>query len=160
MYACCQLYIQTSSSSQLTASNANHKTLYSMDCISRMMLVACVFWSVRYETTFLHGLVIRSITAIMNHCGCCYPCVIPGADLVTCLWDVGTGEVLATLDLPDILYSLSFNCTGEKLVSTSKDKLMRVHNARTLEVLQVRATSDCVTAALWYNYSSTPWLKL
>lgn len=61
----------------------------------------------------------------------------PGADNKTCLWDVGTGEVLAEIDLPDVLFSFSFNFNGEKVVSTCKDKLLRVHNARTLEVVQV-----------------------
>lgn len=62
--------------------------------------------------------------------------VSSSADLKTCLWDVGTGEVLALLELPDILFSLNFNFNGEKIVSASKDKLIRVHNARTLEVTQ------------------------
>lgn len=63
---------------------------------------------------------------------------LTGADNKTCLWDVGTGEVLAELDLNDLLYSIAFSFNGEKLVSTCKDKMVRVHNARTLEVIQVR----------------------
>ena len=60
-----------------------------------------------------------------------------GADLKTCLWDIGAGEVLAELSLNDIVFSLSFNSNGEKLVAACKDKMVRVLEARTLEVIQV-----------------------
>ncbi|XP_067931451.1 coronin-1B-like isoform X2 [Watersipora subatra] len=70
-----------------------------------------------------------------------------GADNKTCLWDVGAGEVLAEINLPDILFSISFNMNGEKLVSTSKDKLVRVHNARSLEVIQKGKAHDGAKAA-------------
>ena len=71
----------------------------------------------------------------------------PGADNKTCLWDVGTGEVLAEIGLPDLLFGLNFNMNGEKLVSTSKDKMVRVHNARTLEVVQQGKAHDGAKAA-------------
>ena len=50
---------------------------------------------------------------------------------------MGTGEVLAELELRDVLFSISFNHTGSKIVTACKDKSIRVHNARTLEVLKV-----------------------
>jgi len=68
---------------------------------------------------------------------CNLKCFI-GNDNVTCLWDVGTGEVLAVLELNDIMCSVNFNLNGEKIVSTCKDKITRVHDARTLQVVQVR----------------------
>lgn len=63
-----------------------------------------------------------------------------GADHKTCLWDVGTGEVLAELELRDILFSVSFNFTGSKIVTACKDKVVRVHDARSLEILKVSLT--------------------
>lgn len=60
-----------------------------------------------------------------------------GADFKTCLWDVGCGEVLAELSLPDVLFSLSFNYNGSKFVTACKDKTIRVHDARSLTVTQV-----------------------
>jgi len=49
---------------------------------------------------------------------------------------VGTGDVLAELDLNDLLYSITFSYSGDKIATTCKDKFLRVHNARTLEVLK------------------------
>ncbi|XP_067934740.1 coronin-1C-like isoform X1 [Watersipora subatra] len=57
-----------------------------------------------------------------------------GADHKLCLWDVGSGEVLSELSLPEVLFSLSFNFNGSKIVSTCKDKKIRIHDARSLKV--------------------------
>ena len=55
--------------------------------------------------------------------------------------------MLAEIGLPDLLFGLNFNMNGEKLVSTSKDKMVRVHNARTLEVVQQGKAHDGAKAA-------------
>lgn len=68
----------------------------------------------------------------------CMPIIfVVGADHKLCLWDVGTGEILAELEIRDIIFSISFNNVGSKLVTACKDKSIRIHNARTLEVLKV-----------------------
>ncbi|KAF6037739.1 hypothetical protein EB796_003946 [Bugula neritina] len=59
-----------------------------------------------------------------------------GSDHKFCLWDVGCGEVLTEIDLKDVLFSISFNFTGDKIVTACKDRSVRVHDARTLTVLQ------------------------
>jgi len=60
-----------------------------------------------------------------------------GADPMVCLWDVGTGEVLAEIALPNILFSMNFSFNGSQMVTACKDKKIRVHDARTLQVLKV-----------------------
>lgn len=54
---------------------------------------------------------------------------------------MGAGDILAELTLKDVLFSISFNLMGDKFVTTCKDKKVRIHDARTLEVLQVGTTS-------------------
>ena len=73
---------------------------------------------------------------------------LSGADCKTLLWDVGQGEILAELDLPDLLYSIGFSYNGEQVVSTCKDKFLRVHNARTLEVVKVRGADETSRATI------------
>ena len=73
---------------------------------------------------------------------------LSGADCKTLLWDVGQGEILAELDLPDLLYSIGFSYNGEQVVSTCKDKFLRVHNARTLEVVKVHGADETSRATI------------
>jgi len=51
------------------------------------------------------------------------------------IWNVGTGEPLIHLDChPDIVYSACFNWDGSKLLTTCKDKKIRIVDPRTGEV--------------------------
>ncbi|XP_065207890.1 coronin-1C-A [Planococcus citri] len=60
-----------------------------------------------------------------------------GSDNQVVLWNVGTGEVLIQIDChPDIIYSACWNWEGTKLVTTCKDKRIRIINPRTGEVEQ------------------------
>ncbi|KAF9815754.1 hypothetical protein SFRURICE_009271, partial [Spodoptera frugiperda] len=46
-----------------------------------------------------------------------------GSDNQIAIWNVGTGEVLLTLDChPDLIYSACWNWTGSKLLTTCRDK--------------------------------------
>lgn len=48
---------------------------------------------------------------------------------------MGTGEILVHIDShPDIVYSACFNWDGSKLVTTCKDKKIRIYDPRTGEV--------------------------
>ncbi|KAH8279507.1 hypothetical protein KR026_011951 [Drosophila bipectinata] len=48
------------------------------------------------------------------------------------IWNVGTGEILVHIDShPDIVYSACFNWDGSKLVTTCKDKKIRIYDPRT-----------------------------
>lgn len=89
------------------------------------------------SNTTLSRIVISGSTHVRSLNHCVVVCRFTGADNKTLLWDVGTGDVLAELDLNDLLYSITFSYSGDKIATTCKDKFLRVHNARTLEVLKV-----------------------
>uniref|UniRef100_A0A1I8NSP2 Coronin n=1 Tax=Stomoxys calcitrans TaxID=35570 RepID=A0A1I8NSP2_STOCA len=58
-----------------------------------------------------------------------------GSDNQVVIWNVGTGEILVHIDShPDIVYSACFNWDGSKLVTTCKDKKIRIYDPRTGEV--------------------------
>ncbi|KAL1452712.1 hypothetical protein WDU94_006916 [Cyamophila willieti] len=55
-----------------------------------------------------------------------------GFDYLIILWDVGKGEALTVIDChPDVINCLSFNRDGSRLVTTCKDKSVRVLDPRT-----------------------------
>ncbi|CAB0011130.1 unnamed protein product [Nesidiocoris tenuis] len=55
-----------------------------------------------------------------------------GSDNQVAIWNVGTGEILAQIDChPDIVYSACWNWDGSQLLTTCKDKKMRIINPRT-----------------------------
>ncbi|EDW76684.1 LOW QUALITY PROTEIN: coronin-1C-A [Drosophila tropicalis] len=58
-----------------------------------------------------------------------------GSDNQVVIWNVGTGEILVHIDShPDIVYSACFNWDGSKLVTTCKDKKIRIYDPRTAEL--------------------------
>lgn len=60
-----------------------------------------------------------------------------GADLKIFLWNVGTGEALIEIDgHPDLIWSVDFNYNGSKIVTTCKDKQIRVIDPRSGRILQ------------------------
>jgi len=63
------------------------------------------------------------------------------ADPNIIIWNVETGEELFKMVdvFPDLIQSASWNYDGSQIVTTCKDKTIRVFDSRTGEVLQVRA---------------------
>lgn len=60
-----------------------------------------------------------------------------GGDNKIIIWNVGTGEGLVEIDChPDIIYSCSFNCNGSRILTTCKDKKLRIINPRTGEIIK------------------------
>ncbi|KAG8232727.1 hypothetical protein J437_LFUL013320 [Ladona fulva] len=58
-----------------------------------------------------------------------------GSDNQVVIWNVGIGEVMFHIDChPDVVYSACWNWDGSKLLTTCKDKKMRIINPRTGEV--------------------------
>lgn len=58
-----------------------------------------------------------------------------GSDNQAVIWNVGTGEALVKIDChPDQIYSACWDWNGSKLVTTCKDKKIRLINPRTGEV--------------------------
>ncbi|KAK3944266.1 hypothetical protein QBC46DRAFT_350682 [Diplogelasinospora grovesii] len=51
-------------------------------------------------------------------------------DLTIKIWDIGTGQNNVTLKHPDIVQSLSWSANGAMLVTTSRDKKLRVWDVR------------------------------
>uniref|UniRef100_A0A8D9A7I2 Coronin n=1 Tax=Cacopsylla melanoneura TaxID=428564 RepID=A0A8D9A7I2_9HEMI len=66
-----------------------------------------------------------------------------GFDYLIILWDVGKGEALTVIDChPDVINCLSFNRDGSRLVTTCKDKSVRVLDPRTGLVISVSLLGD------------------
>lgn len=60
-----------------------------------------------------------------------------GGDPLMVLWNVGTGEALVKIDChPDMIYCAAFNYNGSKIVTSCKDKMLRVIDARSGEILE------------------------
>jgi len=51
-------------------------------------------------------------------------------DLTLKIWDISAGSVAHTIKHPDIVQSLSWNANGSMLVTTSRDKKLRVWDVR------------------------------
>uniref|UniRef100_A0A8C2VG40 Coronin n=1 Tax=Chinchilla lanigera TaxID=34839 RepID=A0A8C2VG40_CHILA len=60
-----------------------------------------------------------------------------GGDNVIIIWNVGTGEVLLSLDdmHPDVIHSVCWNSNGSLLATTCKDKTLRIINPRKGQVV-------------------------
>lgn len=68
------------------------------------------------------------------------------------IWNVGTGEVLLSLDdmHPDIIHSVCWNNNGSLLATTCKDKTLRIVDPRKGQVVAVSA---------WPGHSPAPTLE-
>ncbi|CDW60357.1 coronin 6, partial [Trichuris trichiura] len=64
-------------------------------------------------------------------------CIALGADAKIFLWNVSTGEALIEISgHPDLIWSIDFNYNGSKLLTTCKDKMIRVIDPRSGRILQ------------------------
>ncbi|KAK8775774.1 hypothetical protein V5799_030880 [Amblyomma americanum] len=57
-----------------------------------------------------------------------------GADCKIIIWNVGTGEILSCIDHPDMVFSCCWNWDGSRIVTTCKDRKIRVYNPRSGEI--------------------------
>jgi coronin-1B/1C/6 len=77
----------------------------------------------------------RRVGLVLWHPSALNVLLTAGSDNQVVIWNVGTGEVLLHIDChPDIVFSACFNWDGSKLVTTCKDKKVRVIDPRTGEV--------------------------
>lgn len=77
----------------------------------------------------------RRVGLVLWHPSALNVLLTAGSDNQVVIWNVGTGEVLVQLDChPDIVYSACWNWDGSQLVTTCKDKKIRLINPRTGEV--------------------------
>ncbi|XP_054155357.1 coronin-1C-like [Oppia nitens] len=54
-----------------------------------------------------------------------------GSDNKVIIWNVGTSEMLVMIESPDLVFHASWSWDGSHLVTTSKDKKIRVYDPRT-----------------------------
>lgn len=59
-----------------------------------------------------------------------------GSDNKIFLWNVGTGEPMVEVELPDLVFSASFNYNGSRFACTAKDKKMYIINAHNGEIIK------------------------
>ncbi|XP_017031081.1 coronin-1C-A isoform X2 [Drosophila kikkawai] len=77
----------------------------------------------------------RRVGLVLWHPSALNVLLTAGSDNQVVIWNVGTGEILVHIDShPDIVYSACFNWDGAKLVTTCKDKKIRIYDPRTGEL--------------------------
>lgn len=54
-----------------------------------------------------------------------------GSDCKVFIWNIGTGEMISQMDHPDLIFHCCWNWNGSRLVTTCKDKKIRVFDPRT-----------------------------
>lgn len=59
-----------------------------------------------------------------------------GGDMKILVWNVSTASILTTIDCQHEIISISWNFNGSRIVTSCKDKMLRVINPRTGEVIQ------------------------
>jgi len=55
------------------------------------------------------------------------------------IWNVGKSTILTTIEChPEVILSVSWNYNGSRIVTSCKDKILRVINPRTGQVIKVK----------------------
>ncbi|KAK7087471.1 coronin-1C-like isoform X2 [Littorina saxatilis] len=62
--------------------------------------------------------------------------VSAGSDFKLFFWNVGTGEPIIEVEVPDQVWCMSFNYNGSRLACTSKDKKLRIINTHSGEIVK------------------------
>lgn len=74
----------------------------------------------------------RRVGLVLWHPSALNVLLTAGSDNQVVIWNVGIGEVLVHIDChPDVIFSASWNWDGSQLVTTCKDKKIRIINPRT-----------------------------
>ncbi|XP_011190340.1 coronin-1C-A isoform X2 [Zeugodacus cucurbitae] len=77
----------------------------------------------------------RRVGLVLWHPSALNVLLTAGSDNQVVIWNVGTGEILVHIDShPDVVYSACFNWDGSKLVTTCKDKKIRIYDPRSGEI--------------------------
>lgn len=78
----------------------------------------------------------RRVGLVLWHPSALNVLLTAGSDNLIVIWNVGTGEVLVRMEChPDTIYSACWNWDGSQLVTTCKDKKIRILNPRSGEIL-------------------------
>ncbi|BFZ18200.1 hypothetical protein BsWGS_21240 [Bradybaena similaris] len=78
----------------------------------------------------------RRVTLLVWHPTAMNVLLSTGSDNLIIMWNVGTGEAVLQIEMPDQIYSGSFNSDGSRFVCTCKDKKLRILDTHTGKVLQ------------------------
>ena len=62
---------------------------------------------------------------------------LPGSDNKIFIWNVGTGEALVEIATVDLPLSASWNYDGSRIITSSKDKKLRIIDPRTGNIIKV-----------------------
>lgn len=54
-----------------------------------------------------------------------------GSDCKIIIWNVGTGEMLSAISLPDLIFHVSWCWNGSRIVASCKDKKIRIYDPKT-----------------------------
>ena len=67
------------------------------------------------------------------------------------MWDARRGVLMQTLDLhTDVIYSLSLNRDGSRIVTTSRDKRLRIIDPLSGKILQVSLQGEILWLSTMY----------
>lgn len=78
----------------------------------------------------------RRVGLVLWHPSALNVLLTAGSDNLIVVWNVGTGEVLVRIEChPDTIYSACWNWDGSQLVTTCKDKKIRILNPRSGEIM-------------------------
>nr|KAI8753633.1 coronin-1C-like isoform X1 [Biomphalaria glabrata] len=78
----------------------------------------------------------RRVTLLVWHPTAMNVLLSTGSDNLIIIWNVGTGEAMMQVEMPDQIYSGSFNSDGSRFVCTCKDKILRImdtHSGKTVQ---------------------------
>lgn len=97
----------------------------------------------------------RRVGLVLWHPSALNVLLTAGSDNLVIIWNVGTGEALVRIDChPDVVYSACWNWDGSRLVTTCKDKKIRILDPRSGEVLEeaVAHEGSKATRAIFLRY--------
>lgn len=97
----------------------------------------------------------RRVGLVLWHPSALNVLLTAGSDNLVIIWNVGTGEAIMRIDShPDVVYSACWNWDGSRLVTTCKDKKIRIVDPRSGEVLEeaIAHEGSKATRAIFLRY--------
>ncbi|PAA53428.1 hypothetical protein BOX15_Mlig002940g1 [Macrostomum lignano] len=109
----------------------------SEDCTAKVWRIGAESFSSGFLTDPYRDLVghNRRVGLVVWHPTVHMVLLTAGADNKVLIWNVDEQSILCDIDFPDVVHSCSFNWTGSLFVCSCKDKMGRVINARTGEIV-------------------------
>ena len=64
-------------------------------------------------------------------------CICIGSDFKLIFWNLDTADPILEVDVPEQIFCISFSPNGSRLACTAKDKMLRIINTHTGDVISV-----------------------